>query len=980
MFESVLNSWAWWGLFAVSVPVIIHLINRLRYKRINWAAMEFLLKAMQRQKRKLIIEQLILLLLRCLLVLLVVLLIVRPTWFLGNEGSEAGATHHHIVLLDDSLSMHDLDDPRRPDAGSAFRHAAQLLADLADAHATSSANHYWTILTWSNPTAPELGAPTSAQKLQGTQMTTDEAARLRARLDEMTPTYYSLSPLPALQQAVKYLDAAKEGKKHLHIVSDFRRDNWQTTGEELYPILADLSKQGKVRLQFHDVARPERQKNPGEVPPAHGNMGITELVCKPRRTAETATVIDLPLKVVTPRLPFDVHVTVHNFGSADHRKVRVVLKSDGIVKGERLIDRLTGGEERKIIFNLEYGTGEPIGPKALSAHLSDPDYTDYLSVDDVRYGYVDLRSNVNVLLVDPDAHNQDTPSDWLFVSAALTGTNRTGVKADVITPRDLGRRSNLQQYAIIYLLNIAGVGRSQGDLDDEGLANLERYARAGGSLVFFLGPRTNVASFNQRLYQNGAGLFPAPLLEKPDPQGRSTTAYIDDEPDKEDVHAKLRFLGQHPAFPFTGDAADTLAKFIHVNRYFRVDPLWKAPEGTAPLVQLANRRPLVLYRQEAQTLASELNSVAGEIPEGKLTKYVSLISGAVADAEKKKNRKGELIEAISGALGLPEAANFWKDKKHADLKKRFSDFLSTLQQGDPLVIESTGGRGQGSANLPSHSGHVIAFLTPAAPTPVAGRDYPWNDIASGDLGQFIFVPMILGLTEHLAALKTASEFENHAPLDQEPLALRIDSRRYDPRVEIWFQPENQPSAKIDVISGQRVTQDKETGGQGDKGSTPSQSSSSNDWLVRVRASKGPGHYRLKFNQADAGNQADSSRRVTDVAADPGKGLETAKIPEEWPLAFNIQGNQEGDLTRISEEQLQAGLADGLQKGPSKTPLGEAREYVQGKNWFVLNAQEAQANEALQTFSWSDFSWVLLLFISLLLLEQFLAMKFSHHVV
>jgi hypothetical protein len=73
------------------------------------------------------------------------------------------------------------------------------------------------------------------------------------------------------------------------------------------------------------------------------------------------------------------------------------------------------------------------------------------------------------------------------------------------------------------------------------------------------------------------------------------------------------------------------------------------------------------------------------------------------------------------------------------------------------------------------------------------------------------------------------------------------------------------------------------------------------------------------------------------------------------------------------------LADGLQKGPSKTPLGEAREYVQGKNWFVLNAQEAQANEALQTFSWSDFSWVLLLFISLLLLEQFLAMKFSHHV-
>jgi alkyl sulfatase BDS1-like metallo-beta-lactamase superfamily hydrolase len=37
MFESVLNPLAWWGLFAVSVPVIIHLINRMRYRRVRFA-------------------------------------------------------------------------------------------------------------------------------------------------------------------------------------------------------------------------------------------------------------------------------------------------------------------------------------------------------------------------------------------------------------------------------------------------------------------------------------------------------------------------------------------------------------------------------------------------------------------------------------------------------------------------------------------------------------------------------------------------------------------------------------------------------------------------------------------------------------------------------------------------------------------------------------------------------------------------------
>ena len=60
----------------VSVPIIIHLINRMRFKRIRWAAMEFLLKSQKRNRRRLIIEQMILLLLRILLVLLAVIVSV----------------------------------------------------------------------------------------------------------------------------------------------------------------------------------------------------------------------------------------------------------------------------------------------------------------------------------------------------------------------------------------------------------------------------------------------------------------------------------------------------------------------------------------------------------------------------------------------------------------------------------------------------------------------------------------------------------------------------------------------------------------------------------------------------------------------------------------------------------------------------------------------------------------------------------------
>src|SRR5262249_61315724 len=65
------------GVALISSPIIIHLINRMRFKRVRWAAMEFLLKAQKKSRRRLIIEQLILLMLRCLLVPLTGLLVLR---------------------------------------------------------------------------------------------------------------------------------------------------------------------------------------------------------------------------------------------------------------------------------------------------------------------------------------------------------------------------------------------------------------------------------------------------------------------------------------------------------------------------------------------------------------------------------------------------------------------------------------------------------------------------------------------------------------------------------------------------------------------------------------------------------------------------------------------------------------------------------------------------------------------------------------
>ena len=46
---------------AVAIPVIIHLINRKRYKIVPWAAMQFLLAAQKQTRKCMRIEQLLLL-------------------------------------------------------------------------------------------------------------------------------------------------------------------------------------------------------------------------------------------------------------------------------------------------------------------------------------------------------------------------------------------------------------------------------------------------------------------------------------------------------------------------------------------------------------------------------------------------------------------------------------------------------------------------------------------------------------------------------------------------------------------------------------------------------------------------------------------------------------------------------------------------------------------------------------------------------
>src|ERR1044071_7354762 len=94
-----------WILLAALLPIIIHMLNRLRYRTVHWAAMIFLLKANKAATRRAKLRQYLLLLFRALAILFLVWAMMRPViggWLGATAG---GAPEVVIVLLDRSASM-----------------------------------------------------------------------------------------------------------------------------------------------------------------------------------------------------------------------------------------------------------------------------------------------------------------------------------------------------------------------------------------------------------------------------------------------------------------------------------------------------------------------------------------------------------------------------------------------------------------------------------------------------------------------------------------------------------------------------------------------------------------------------------------------------------------------------------------------------------------------------------------------------------
>src|SRR5262245_59493752 len=177
----------------VSAPISIHLINRMQFRRIRWAAMEFLLKSQKRNRRRLIIEQLLLLLLRCMLVVLAAFILARFLGCAATGNQDAQATWH-VVYIDDTLSMRDewKDEGQKK---TSFSEAKRLTQVLAKAASQAGAAQQFRVILLSRLAEP----PIFDERLN------DESLRtLASRLDEARPGDLHVAPIDAVKEADTY--------------------------------------------------------------------------------------------------------------------------------------------------------------------------------------------------------------------------------------------------------------------------------------------------------------------------------------------------------------------------------------------------------------------------------------------------------------------------------------------------------------------------------------------------------------------------------------------------------------------------------------------------------------------------------------------------------------------------------------------------------------------------------------------------------
>ena len=450
------------ALALIALPILIHLINLFRHRRVEWAAMEFLLASFRKHSKWIRMREALLLLCRICIVALIVLAaavpLVSDQWgrILGGQKTNL------IFLLDDSYSMR-----ARSGETTCFEQAkSALLQFFADQNI--SPGQTVTIIAFSKPDAPILSAPVDSKLTELLEQT----------LENTYSTQRDDSPENVLHTAADWVESNKQSAHRIFLISDFRQVNW-------------LSDNGKLSEKLRqEVERLTSLKATVSFIDVSGQSGDES-----RRSAAGLDRINIGIAALKPGsgtiaagVPIPMTVEAINHSSTAAKNVSIRLETDGKPLPAALIHNIEPGETGRANFTVSYPQG---GCHTIKATLS----ADGLDADNERFCVLDVPARVSTLLIGYQPRTSDEPDpshqpDVRFVQTALApgAPVDTGLACRVENDRFLNA-ANLDEFKTVYLLNVRGFSNLAGE-------NLLQWLRKGGTAVVFLGDKTDASSWN----------------------------------------------------------------------------------------------------------------------------------------------------------------------------------------------------------------------------------------------------------------------------------------------------------------------------------------------------------------------------------------------------------------------------------------------------------------------------------------------------
>jgi len=450
------------GAVLGSVPIIIHILNRTFYNTMDWAAMDFLLRAEQKTRRRVQLENLLLMILRYLLLALLGLALAQP--FMEDTPLSIMGTQkkHFVLVLDNSYSM----KKKQPnDDRTLYASVRDRAVNLLQTKFNPANGDKVSILTASAYPRKLIGTP-SQNRSRAVQLVKNSG-----------PSAYHGGLLASLQQVEQTLEKTDPAKINRKIIwfTDVQKNTWLPDNKSI---------RSKIKKTIERI-----------------NETVDQFVLMDAGADETANVgvVDLQTddQFMVRNRPINVSATLRNFSRVDRSGTVTLFRDDD--KIESLDVNLQPGESVQREFQpIRF---QETGPHSIHASFD----TDRLATDNQRFIASNIKKDINVLIVDGEPEDKDaSKSESYFIESALSPDDRSTPFDLKVVSDYLFRDHSLDEFDLVMLTNLSNFSASR-------RKELRQYVKRGGGVLFFLGDQTTLKTFNKTLYDVEEPILPGKL-------------------------------------------------------------------------------------------------------------------------------------------------------------------------------------------------------------------------------------------------------------------------------------------------------------------------------------------------------------------------------------------------------------------------------------------------------------------------------------